>query len=977
MAIQNIMGGSGRLPRQREWEEPQRKKAVQGFKLPFREIGQAAEALGTAARSGARTAQALEGKAQDTNRFTVVNAAAPKEADSPAALPAAERENGFRLPGVEKGVTELARQTGDIARRGKETAAQPFPQAPAERDALLRQTRQTVQGAARGVQNAAKAAASLKLPGTGSAEQREPTPEEARAEAELLQLLADQTVQELEQELKAYRENVRIPLRAGSGYAAAELDIDSEEYRRGKALEQRLEYARIRQKKVGDLVVFTTDMAKIAAMTEEQRQDLRAVAQMKELWRGIVPNADNWNNPYVVNGQEEGHAAMQRLLEAGYSAQDVQDMAVTYQRSQNQAFMGQVRRTAREMVDDGFLSAAGANLLTLPLQFLAGTAGTVDTAVNYVQYKLDPSARRYSGLDPNLPWYAPSEFTGTVRQETRENIVGQGGPGNELLGHLYGGAASAVDNLLRLYSSGGSQAVSLGLMGLNSFQDTARDVSARGGSPEQAIILGAISAGSEILTEKYSLEKLMDVLKIAGEAAPEMPRKLLRSILAQGGYEVAEEEMNLVINVFSDTLVMGGNSEFNNQVAYWMESEGCTEAEAKNRAWEGLLRQAADTAIESFLSGEMMSGMGTAVEVAKEGSRQWKYHRAVKALDQVMGWDKAQKARQQTGAAANPGIGTAGSSNAHAQTSQSGNSGIQRAGNPDAGAQVGQNQNAGMPAAGNLNAGGQMDASADPQAGQGTRTNWQNTKEFLAKRAAIMKEMLLEEAAYQRYSHNVRVAALLFDTKAENFTPEVTRAMFEGTQEGQEWKKILRAQGYPAPADGRFQLPVMVQDGFLKWQRDGNMQTLPWLEEELALWRKGSKRSRKDTDLMAKLPVRTVEKFDPARYNNIINELAVLDSRAVYQKAASGEKHGGTYRDGIGYKKSSLESSIHHRTEQVLEHMLKVENPTEMKEWAGKSIREQRGYIVKWIKDMVRNAEQALIEIEIWRDRYEHRDDEN
>ena len=79
---------------------------------------------------------------------------------------------------------------------------------------------------------------------------------------------------------------------------------------------------------------------------------------------------------------------------------------------------------------------------------------------------------------------------------------------------------------------------------------------------------------------------------------------------------------------------------------------------------------------------------------------------------------------------------------------------------------------------------------------------------------------------------------------------------------------------------------------------------------------------------MAKLPDRTVEIFDPTRYN-IINGSATLDAGALYSTAASGGRHKGTYRDGMNVTTdpSSLEKSIHSRTEQAIRHMLKIEDP--------------------------------------------------
>ena len=189
----------------------------------------------------------------------------------------------------------------------------------------------------------------------------------------------------------------------------------------------------------------------------------------------------------------------------------------------------------------------------------------------------------------------------------------------------------------------------------------------------------------------------------------------------------------------------------------------------------------------------------------------------------------------------------------------------------------------------------------------------------------------------------------------------------------QQGKTVQQAQ-----VSRRIQLPETVWDGFQLWRSKKNTVALPWLENELMLWQNGSSDTSLDVDLMAKLPNRAIEKFDPVRYNNIINEFAKINSQTIYQEAVAGKKHKGPYEQAMTRKKNRLEKSIHNHTEQVLEHMLKIENPLSgANNWSALMIEEKKGCIVKWIKDMVRNAEQALIEIEIWRNRYEHSDDEN
>ena len=134
----------------------------------------------------------------------------------------------------------------------------------------------------------------------------------------------------------------------------------------------------------------------------------------------------------------------------------------------------------------------------------------------------------------------------------------------------------------------------------------------------------------------------------------------------------------------------------------------------------------------------------------------------------------------------------------------------------------------------------------------------------------------------------------------------------------------------------------------------------------------GNSMAEVESNLQKKLPNRAIEKFDSVRYNKIILEYATIDRDAVFRTAASGGKHYGVYRNAtVKYKKLSLEKSIHSRTKQVLMHMEKILNPQRIiAEWDSLSQKERNDNIKKWKEDLIRNAEQAEIEIKAWEDLY-------
>ena len=68
-----------------------------------------------------------------------------------------------------------------------------------------------------------------------------------------------------------------------------------------------------------------------------------------------------------------------------------------------------------------------------------------------------------------------------------------------------------------------------------------------------------------------------------------------------------------------------------------------------------------------------------------------------------------------------------------------------------------------------------------------------------------------------------------------------------------------------------------------------------------------------------------------------------------------------------------MEKSIASHVAQVEEHARKIQNPEKFDSgWLDKDDRQKQGLLKKWKKDLTRNAEQAEIEIEVWKERFEN-----
>lgn len=116
---------------------------------------------------------------------------------------------------------------------------------------------------------------------------------------------------------------------------------------------------------------------------------------------------------------------------------------------------------------------------------------------------------------------------------------------------------------------------------------------------------------------------------------------------------------------------------------------------------------------------------------------------------------------------------------------------------------------------------------------------------------------------------------------------------------------------------------------------------------------------------------KAVEIESVLRYNSIIQSYTNIDTEKVYSAAKSGERNRGVYTDAIKKRHKNLEKSIASHTAQVEEHARKVKNPDKYDTgWSEKDDRQKQGLLKKWGKDLQRNAEQAEIEIEVWKERF-------
>ena len=113
--------------------------------------------------------------------------------------------------------------------------------------------------------------------------------------------------------------------------------------------------------------------------------------------------------------------------------------------------------------------------------------------------------------------------------------------------------------------------------------------------------------------------------------------------------------------------------------------------------------------------------------------------------------------------------------------------------------------------------------------------------------------------------------------------------------------------------------------------------------------------------------------FNPNEHVGISNHLSKKTPEEILQAAKEGKRHchGGVYVDAIKKTPGELKRSIIHRRAQVEHHFEKIRYPEKyISDWNELDPRKREGLLRKWQKDAIRNAEQAEIEVAVYKERF-------
>lgn len=204
-------------------------------------------------------------------------------------------------------------------------------------------------------------------------------------------------------------------------------------------------------------------------------------------------------------------------------------------------------------------------------------------------------------IDQNAGYNKFSYINSAIRNEVNTIVEDNwGGVGS----FAYQTGMSMGDFLLNTAITGGNQALSLAIMGTGAAADATISAKDRGLSDNQAFALGTIAGAAEIVTEKVSLDALLDKTALTKSAMG----YFLKNTLAEGSEEVGSD----IINLVADVLISKDKSEWQTSIDAY-EAEGMTEKEA---FWRAVRDQAENMGLDFLggaVSGGVMSGTGIAI----------------------------------------------------------------------------------------------------------------------------------------------------------------------------------------------------------------------------------------------------------------------------------------------------------------------------------------------------------------------------
>ncbi|MDY4755262.1 MAG: hypothetical protein SO355_08015 [Candidatus Faecousia sp.] len=268
--------------------------------------------------------------------------------------------------------------------------------------------------------------------------------------------------------------------------------------------------------------------------------------------------------------------------------------------------------TAQERTTEIYQNAptagkVGLNAMTIPSSVFGGITASSGDLIGILSGK---------GYNPYNQGHSLADFSSTVRGATSKDIIDSIGEDNPFWGNIasntYQAVMSGADSALGATLFGNGYTT---IMGSGAASQRARELWESGASDVQ-IGLGAIAAGAiEMATEKYSVEYFTQNF-LEGDIAGF--KDWLTKTLIQGFNEGSEEVASEIANMAANAMILGANSDNQQEIRELMDKEGMSYAEAEKQAYMNRVMDILWSGYGGFVSGGAMGGIGGTVNALQQ-----------------------------------------------------------------------------------------------------------------------------------------------------------------------------------------------------------------------------------------------------------------------------------------------------------------------------------------------------------------------
>ena len=367
--------------------------------------------------------------------------------------------------------------------------------------------------------------------------------------------------------------------------------------------------------------IYNRDIAeKLSQFDEATLKEIQSIPELKDRIKLEESVGTSGNDKNVYEYNQRLKEIEDKIRAKGINPDELENyFAYEYNSRKNEDVQNAVRDFSKDhQVLASALSVPVNVAMSLPID--AENNGYLNAATQWVGKKLTGS---YAPVDYNRDAGIASQLSDTARGAVMDEHDWKLGD-RDVFDFLYGTGMSALDsaasaaagNLVggALANTGAgikvagkvAEAVGGGILGLSAANSTMRDIKARGGNDDQAVIGGAVSGIFEGLFEKVSIGNF-NKLK---EVDPRSMRDVAMNILKSTGVNFSEEAATEIANIAYDTIANGDISNYKLMIATY-EKQGLSEAEAKKKVAGDLALQVVEAGAGGALMGAGFGVVGS------------------------------------------------------------------------------------------------------------------------------------------------------------------------------------------------------------------------------------------------------------------------------------------------------------------------------------------------------------------------------